>query len=187
VRAGRAGGQSGFTLIEIVIVMAIAITMAAITVPRISDLLASQRARNAARDVERELQVARLKAVTSAHAMRVRFNCPVAGQLRRLEVTGVPTTDNAANRCDPVAYPFPGPNDMLQSTPSFDSPVIYLPTGTAVATAFPQYEFGANGMVYSVDATGTVAALAADATVTVTLNGWSNGITINGFGRIKFN
>lgn len=167
--------------------MVIAFTMAAVAVPRISSLIESQRARNAARAVERELQTARLKAVSSSHAMRVRFSCPSVGQLRRLEVTGVPTTDNASNRCDPAAFPFPGPNDMLQATPSFDSPVVYLPTGTSVSGTVTQFEFGPNGQVYAVSAAGVVTALTAPITVTVTRNGWSNGITINGFGRIKFN
>lgn len=187
MRTGSGGGQSGFTLVEMVIIMAVAFTIAAITVPRISDLLASQRARNAARAVERELQIARLKAVSSSKAMRVRFDCPAPGQIRRLEVTGIAATDNAANRCDPNAYPSPGPNDMLQATPSLDSPVVYLPMGASVASSFPQFEFGPNGRVYSVDAAGKVAALNANATVTVTRYGYSNGITINGFGRIRFN
>ena len=116
----RRDNQSGFTLTELVVVMALVMAVAAITVPRFSDLVASQRARNAARLVERELQKGRLKAVTASRAMRVRLNCPVAGQLRLVELTGVPATDNALNRCDEVAFPSPGPNDTLRSTPSLD-------------------------------------------------------------------
>ena len=65
--------------------------------------------------------------------MRVRFNCPSTGKFRILEVTGVATTDNATNRCDATAYPSPGPNDTLRSTPSF-VPSPFGPASTIVAS-----------------------------------------------------
>jgi hypothetical protein len=105
----------------------------------------SQRARTAARAVERELQSARLKAVTASKRMRVKLNCPVAGQLRVVEVTGVAATDNAANRCDDVAFPFPGPRDALRSTPSLDAPLVRLPLGTTITSVVTTFEFGPRG------------------------------------------
>ena len=110
----RKAGEAGFTLIEVLITTVVTIAIGAMLVPKISNLMQSQRARTAARAVERELQSARLKAVTSSKRMRVKLNCPVAGQLRVVEVTGVAATDNAANRCDEVAFPFPGPRDALR-------------------------------------------------------------------------
>src|ERR1044072_7940158 len=110
--------------------MASFLTLASVAVPRINGMLQSQRAGNAARQVERELQSARLKAVSTSHPMRVKFNCPATGQFRLLEVTGVASTDAATNRCSATAFPFPGPADALRSTPSLDSPVQSLATGT---------------------------------------------------------
>jgi hypothetical protein len=146
------------------------------------------KARNAARVVERQLQTARLKAVTNSRAMRVRFACPATGQVRILEVTGVAATDSAGNRCDPAAYPYPGPNDALRSTPSMDSPVVYLPAGTAVScvgcpagTSTPiTLEFGPRGTVHAVNvATDAVEAFTGDITIQVLLGAHTNEVKVN--------
>ena len=180
-------GESGFTLLELIIVVAAATTLAAIALPRFNSFLQSQRARNAARLVERELQTARLKAVATSRSLRVRFNCPAAGQMRILEVTGVAATDNSTSRCNPATYPSPGPQDTLKSTPSLDSPVIYLPTGTTVTGPAVNYEFNPEGNVYSVSATNVVSALTGDVTLTVTRAGFSNTVTMNALGRVRLN
>lgn len=180
-------GDGGFTLIELLIVSMMALVVSAIAAPSFSAFRESQRARDAARRVERELQTARLKAVTSSRALRVRFDCPVAGQFRVLELTGIAATDNAANRCDPTAFPFPGPNDSLRATPSLDSPVIHLTDGTTVSGAIRQFEFDPRGQVFSVSTSGVVTALAGDAVLTITRHGWTNTVTVNGLGRIRLN
>jgi len=179
--------DSGFTLIELAIVLLAMSTLAAIAVPSINSFLNSQRARNAARTVERTLQTARLKAVTTSRSLRVKFACPTATTLRILEVTGVPGTDNAGNRCDPTAYPSPGPVDALRSTPSLDSPVIDLPTGTTVAGNPTMLEFTPRGTVYAVDPGGAVTPLAADVVWTVTKGTFVNTVSINGLGRVRLN
>ena len=183
----RGGRQGGFTLIELVLVMAGIVTLTAIVVPGFSNVVASMRARDAARSVERTLQTARMKAVTHSRALRVRFNCPVPGQFRMLEVTGVSTTDDAGNRCDPTAFPFPAPNDTLRSTPSLDSAVVYLPTGTTVTGVALNIEFSPRGSAFMVASNGTVTAITAPVVLTVTHNGRSNTVTINGVGRVRFN
>lgn len=183
----RTRADAGFSLIELLIVAVLALTASAISVPMIRNLQQSQRARNATRTVERELQTARLKAVTASRSLRVRLNCPAAGQLRTLEVTGVASTDDAANRCDPVAFPSPGPYDTLRATPSLDSPVVYLPDNTTVTGAFLEFEFDSRGQVFSVSQSGAVAALTADAVLTVTREGYTNTVTINALGRIRQN
>jgi hypothetical protein len=111
----------------------------------------------------------------------------VAGQLRLVEVTGVTATDNATNRCDEAAYPSPGPNDTLRSTPSLDGPLVRLPAGAAVSGTILTFEFNSRGEVSEVNGTGTVTPLSSTATVTVARSGWSNGISINARGRIKVN
>ena len=54
--------------------------------------------------MERELQVARVKAVTANRPVRVLFNCPAAGQFRRVEMLGEPglpdSRDDQVTRCD---------------------------------------------------------------------------------------
>ena len=177
--------ESGFTLIEVVITCAVTIAIAALAIPRFNSLMALQRARTAAQTVARELQSARLKAVTSSRRMRVKLNCPVAGQLRAIEVTGVSATDNAANRCDESAFPFPGPNDMVRSTPELDSPLTRLPLSTTVASTVLTFEFGPRGDVSSVSTGGVVTPLTAEVTVTVTRAGFSSAIRVNEIGRIK--
>lgn len=167
-------------------VLAAAATLAAIVGPTFSNLISANRARTAARQVERELQSARLKAVTSSRALRVRLNCPAAGQLRVLEVTGLATTDNATNRCDPTAFPSPGPNDTLRSTPALDSPVVYLPDGTVV-TGTMHFEFDPRGAVYAVDGAGQTSALSGDVVLNVAREGWTNTVTVNAIGRVKIN
>ncbi len=182
-----AASDAGFTLIELLIIAMVAMVISAVAAPAFNSFRDAQRASNAARLVEREFKNARLKAVTSSRALRVRLNCPAVGQLRVLEVTGVAATDNATNRCDPVAYPFPGPNDTLRSTPALDSPVIHLPQGALVAGTFTHFEFSPRGQVYSVSATGITSALAADATLTITRKSWSHTVTINAIGRVRLN
>ena len=183
--SNRQTGEAGFTLIEVLITTVVIIAIGAMLVPQFSNLMQSQRARTAGRLVERELQSARLKAVTSSKRMRVKLNCPVAGQLRVVEVTGVAATDNASNRCDEVAFPFPGPNDALRSTPSLDAPLVRLPLGTTITTAVTTFEFGSRGDAAQVGSTGVVTILAGETTVTVTRAGWTSEIKINPIGKIR--
>ena len=187
MRVQGEAGQSGFTVVELLIVMLGIIAIAGMTVPQFNNLIESQRARNAARVVERELQSARLKAVSASRPLRVRLNCPAAGQLRTLEVTGIAATDTATNRCSPAAFPTPGPNDGLRATPSLDSPVAYLPTGTTVTGTTLDIEFGPKGTVHLVNGSGTPTAIAGDLTLTVALKGYTKTVTVNALGRVRLN
>lgn len=166
---------------------AVALILSGITVPAVGTFTKMSRATAAARMVERQLQMARLKAVTISRSMRVRFNCPGAGQLRLLELTGVATTDNSSSRCSPVTYPSPGPLDSLRSTPANDSPVIVLPPGTTVTGSALQFEFNPTGQTYTVAANGTVTAIDTDIVLTVTRTNFPKTITINGLGRVRLN
>ena len=79
----------------------------AMSVPVMTDMTESTKLNEAARLVEREMQDARLKAVTVNRPLRVRLNCPSSGYIRTVEVLGT-TADSASNRCLVSAYPFPG-------------------------------------------------------------------------------
>lgn len=183
---GSGTSERGFTIVELLFVLAAIVTITAISVPQISNLMNSSRAADGARTVERELQVARLQAVSTSKSMRVRLNCPASGQLRVLEVTGVSSTDDASNRCDPTAYPSPGPSDMLTSTPSLDSAVVYLKDGVTVTSTVTIFQFDPDGRVGSVSS-GVESPLAADTTLTISYGGYTHTVSINGLGRIVFN
>ena len=68
-------GSRGFTLIELIVVAALLITIMAIAIPSFH-LTDAMKLNGAAREVERELQIARLRAVTVNRPLQVRFNCP---------------------------------------------------------------------------------------------------------------
>jgi Tfp pilus assembly protein FimT len=172
-------------MVELLIVMAVAVLGAAILVPSFGALTRSQRAKAGAQIVETQLQTARLKAVATSRALRVRLSCPSTGTLRVLELTGVAATDNATNRCDPIAFPFPGPLDALRATPAVDGPVVYLPTGVSVSGPTMHFEFSPRGSVYAVSTTGTTTILSGDVSLSVIYGSWSRTVTVNALGRIK--
>lgn len=179
------GSERGFTIVELLFVLAAIVTITAITVPQISNLMNSSRAADGARTVERELQVARLQAVSTSSPMRVRLNCPASGQMRVVEVTGVDSTDNNANRCSPSTFPTPGPTDTLTSTPSLDGPVMYLKDGVTVTSTVTNFQFDPDGRVSSVGSGGATTPLGTGTTLTIAYGSYTHTVSINGFGRIK--
>jgi prepilin-type N-terminal cleavage/methylation domain-containing protein len=171
----------GFSLIELVIVVGLIGTMAVIGLPMINGAMAGIRLNEAARTVERELQGARLRAVTANRALRVRLNCPTAGSIRAVEVLGT-VVDTAANRCSTTAYPFPAADIDVMTRPNFDGPVALLPRGATVTTA--NIQFQPDGGAAQVVA-GVAQAIAAPVTVTITREGKSRTVTINAAGKIQ--
>src|SRR3954454_4711501 len=82
------GRERGFSLVDLMMTVAVIATVAGVEVPQVNSSLDSMRLGMALRDVERELQFARLKAVSTSRPMRVRFDCPSAGKLRVVELIG---------------------------------------------------------------------------------------------------
>ena len=118
---------AGFTLIEIMLVVAVGGILSAVAVPVISGAMRRYRMNTASRTITAEIRAARFTAVAKNRTMRVRFNCPGPGQFRVVEVVGNAAIDNAGDRCSETAYPYPDPNPAV--APNADGPVIWLNQG----------------------------------------------------------
>ena len=154
----RLADGSGFQLTELLVVTALIAIVAAISVPTMQTSIDSLKLGQAARDVTSELQSARLRAVSAATYMRIRFNCPVVGQYRMVEQIGTPYVAdagddldaNAARRCDPTIYPYKasGPDMNRVTKPNNDGPPRYLPDTLTTFTASTTVEFWPDGTVH---------------------------------------
>src|SRR6186997_2326703 len=118
----------GFSLIELLVTVALIAIVAGIALPLLATVGDSIKLGQATRDVERELQTARLLAVSTNQPMRFRFDCPAAGQYRITELVGTPSVpaaaDAAANRCGLDLYPYPGnPDKNPMTRPNNDGPL----------------------------------------------------------------
>src|SRR5687767_6870103 len=91
----RLRDDSGFTLIDTIATLAVFATVAAIAVPLVTNSLEGQRLGMETRNVERELQSARLSAVAANRPIRMRFNCPSVGRYRRVELIGTVNVPHA--------------------------------------------------------------------------------------------
>lgn len=174
--------SGGFSLVELMIVVAFAGTLMAISVPILSDISQTTKLNEAVRMVERELQGARLRAVNINRPLRVRLNCPAAGYLRTVEfIGGGSTADNSSNRCVLSAYPFPAGDTDTMTKPNYDGPMEVIPTGATMTTAV--LEFEPDGTTYNV-VSGAQQPISTPVTITVTRNGKSRTVTVNGAGKI---
>ena len=172
--------QRGFSLTELVIVVAMAGTLMAVAVPLSGDLMASMKVNEASRLIEREFADARLRAVSSNRPLRVRTNCPAAGFVRTVEFTAT-AADVAANRCLNSTYPFP-PDDDLMTLPNYDGPVRTIPNGASVNTI--TYQFQPDGTVLNV-VNNVITTMAAEQTVTISKGNKSRTVKVNSAGKIQ--
>jgi hypothetical protein len=140
--------------------------------------------------VESELQQARLKAVSTNRIMRVRFNCPVAGQFRTVELIGTPsapaTQDTASNRCALTAYPYPAADRNVVTLPNHDGTVKRLDPRVAFGAA-PTIEFRPTGTAHAVNSDGTSGPpLATTGTaITLTKGAVVKTVKVNGLGKVE--
>ena len=175
----------GFTLMDTIATLAVAATVAGIAVPIVNNAFENQRLGIDTRNVERELQSARLSAVATNRPIRVRFNCPTAGKYRRVELIGtlsVPATDDAdtraAIRC---GYPYPAADRNPLTRPNDDGPTLQLYQTVAFTMSQP-LEFWPNGTVHT---PGTFTQLANPISITLTKGSSSKTIQVNGLGKIQ--
>ena len=172
--------ERGFSLPELMLTVALAGVIMAVAVPVMNDVGDSSKLNAAAREVERELQSARLKAVSVNRILRVRLNCPGTGYFRTVEYLNS-TADNATNRCLQTAYPFPADNDLM-TRPNHDGPVRTLPLGATVTGT--TIEFLPDGTAQQVTGT-TRATITTPVTITVARKDKTKAITINAAGKIQ--
>jgi prepilin-type N-terminal cleavage/methylation domain-containing protein len=182
--------SDGFTLIDMVVVMTVLATLAAIAVPtmqRVNDAIALGQAR---RLVQSTLQQARLKSVTSNRVMRVRFDCPAAGQFRMVELIGtssIPAAqDTAANRCSETAYPYPAADQNPVTMPNQDGPVQTIHSAVSFS-ATQTIEFRPTGTAWSVngDGTSTTPLAGNGVSITVSKGSSSKAVTVNALGKVQ--
>jgi prepilin-type N-terminal cleavage/methylation domain-containing protein len=183
--------QAGFTLMEMLMTSAVIAIVAGMAVPLMTDVVGGIKLGDATRSVERELQTARLTAVSSNQPMRVRFDCPAAGKFRMVELIGTPKTpaagDSAVDRCALTSYPYPGDTDKSPlSRPNRDGPVRTLDSsGTFTQTT--TIEFWPDGSAH----TNTSGAnpwppiAGTGYTIILTRKSVTKSIVVNGVGKIK--
>lgn len=161
-------------------VVAIAGALAAVAMPVMNNVSDSSKLNGAARELEREFQAARLKAVSTNRILRVRLNCPSAGSYRTVEYLNS-AADTASNRCLQSAYPFPADTDLM-TRPNYDGPVRVLPNQATVNSEI--LEFHPNGTAQRV-VSNVPQAIATAVTITVQRKNKSKAMTINGAGKIQ--
>jgi prepilin-type N-terminal cleavage/methylation domain-containing protein len=183
--------ERGFTLIEVMLTAAVIAIVSGIGVPLLTDVVSGMKLGDATRSVERELQTARLTAVSGNKPMRLQFNCPSAGQYRMTEMIGTPkvpsAADTAADRCVLTAYPFPGNADKNSLTrPNLDGPLRKLDPSVTFTTA-QTIEFWPDGSAHTnTGGTNPWPPIAGTGyTITLTRSGKSKSILVNGVGKIQ--
>lgn len=188
----RTRTDAGFTITDTIISVGIAAVLSAMAVPLTMGVAGNVKLGNALREVERELQTARLTAVSSNRPIRVRFNCPELGQYRMVELLGTPAAphaddaDDVKKRCQLTSYPYPGDTDRL-TRPNHDGPIRRLPTGISFGAA-PTLEFRPDGSVAMNAASGNPwPPLSGTGTaVTITKDESVRSITVNGIGKVTY-
>jgi Tfp pilus assembly protein FimT len=174
----------GFTLVELMIVVAFLITIIAIAVPSFH-LTDTVRLNAATREVERELQTARLKAVTVNRPLQVRFNCPAPGQYRIVEGGALWPE---ANRCSTAVYPYPPPANaayQMPPMPQHDGPVRYVNSLVTLSSGDPSLvlQFSPDGRVSQM--VGGVSQAINNVPVTLMYGTLTRTVNVNALGRVQ--
>lgn len=171
--------------------LAVFAILSAMALPLMRDMSDNMKLGVGARQVERELQTARLKAVTTNRPIRIRFNCPIAGQYRMVELIGTPSTpaaaDSDAGRCKETAYPFPAADKEPVTLPNNDGPLQTLDPKLSFGSSTKSLEFWPDGSVHLDNgAAGGWPVLTGTGTAITLVKGSSTkSITVNGIGKIQ--
>jgi prepilin-type N-terminal cleavage/methylation domain-containing protein len=182
--------RAGFSLIDMMVAISVMAILVAAAVPQLISVAESVKLEQAQRDINQELNQARLRAVSANRPIRVRFNCPAVGQYRITELIGSPSVpdanDTANDRCSETTWRYPANDNDPATRPNHDGPIRYLPRGVTFGTA-PTLEFWPNGTVHKqaaaenpwsvVDVAGTAVTVVKGTTVKT--------VTVNGLGKIQ--
>lgn len=171
----------GFSLTELLLTVTVAATLSAIALPFFGDVAERSRLNAATREVERELQSARLKAVSVNRRLWVRTNCPAPGQLRTTEFLAT-AADTAADRCSTTAYPFPPADTDLMTRPNYDGPLRYLPRDTTLTSVV--VEFRPDGTAREVVG-GVTQPIGGTLSILVTRLSSNRTVTVNALGKVE--
>jgi prepilin-type N-terminal cleavage/methylation domain-containing protein len=186
----KSSRQSGFSLIELLMVTALVGIVSVIGMPLLGQVSGSIELGEAARQVERELQSARMAAVSANQPMRVMFNCPAAGQYRLVELIGTPSvpaaSDGVIGRCSASTYPFPAPDNNPITRPNNDGPLRRL-SALVTFTTVTTVEFWPDGTAHTnTGGTNPWPPIAAPGTnIVLTRSGKTRSILVNGNGKIQ--
>jgi type II secretory pathway pseudopilin PulG len=186
----RIHSSAGYSLIDMMVAISVMAILAAGAVPQLVNVAASMKLGQAQRDVNVELNQARLLAVSANRPIRIRFNCPAAGQYRILELIGTPSVpdvdDTANDRCSETKWSYPANDNDPATRPNHDGPIRDLPTGVTFGAA-PTLEFWPNGTVHKQVAAENpwTAVGVAGTAVTVVKGTTVKTVTVNGLGKIQ--
>ncbi len=172
--------SAGFSLTELLLTMAVAATLMVIAVPALNAVSDATKLGDAARQLERELQTTRMKAVANNTPLRLRTNCPSAGYFRIVEFLGT-SSDSPATRCSTSTYPWPASDNDLSTAPNFDGPLRQLLNSATMSNAI--LEFRPDGTAWDLSS-GTAVTITTPVTITVTRKSATKSITVNNLGKI---
>ncbi len=182
-------GQRGFTIVDLVAVVAIIGIVSAIGVPSMLASMDRIRLGQAAREVEREVQTAKSRAVAKGRPVRIRFDCPAAGQYRVVELLGTASAPLAADdpvaRCDGEAYPYPPADSDPLTRPNLDGPPRTLDESVTFQAA-QTIEFLGDGTARYDTGVGPWSPIPlAGIQIRLVRNEVTKTITVNGLGKVQ--
>jgi Tfp pilus assembly protein FimT len=174
----------------VLVTSALIAIVSGIAVPLMQNTIDQIKLGQATRQVERELQTARLAAVTANQPMRLRFDCPAAGQFRLVELVGTPkvpvAADTAANRCGLDTYPYPAIDKNPLTRPNHDGPLRQLDSSVSFSNV-TTIEFWPDGTAHTnTGGTNPWPAIAGSGTtVTLARGTKTRTILVNGVGKVQ--
>ena len=161
--------------------VAIMAILAGVAVPQVGSAMRLYALNGSTRAVAAAIRGARYTAVSKNRTVRVRFNCPAAGQYRVVEFVSSAAVDSAADRCSEQAYPYPDPD--AAAAPNVDGPIVRLSTD-AQFTAVQDIQFDTAGRASRLTGCPACATAAAPAAVTIGNGHETRTLTVTASGQV---